>query len=84
MGVLPLQFQEGQSWRNLGLTGQETFDIVVPDDISAGSTLAVVAKNPAGQEIRFMTDVRLDSPVEVRYWQNGGILHTVLRDMAKG
>jgi aconitate hydratase len=84
MGVLPLQFQEGQSWRNLGLTGQETFDIVVPDDISAGSTLAVVAKNPAGPEIRFMTDVRLDSPVEVRYWQNGGILHTVLRDMAKG
>lgn len=84
MGVLPLQFQEGQSWRSLGLTGQETFDIVIPDDISAGSTLAVVAKNPAGQEIRFMTDVRLDSPVEVRYWQNGGILHTVLRDMAKG
>jgi aconitate hydratase len=84
MGVLPLQFQEGQSWRSLGLTGQESFDIQVPEDVSAGSTLEVVAKRANGSAIRFTTDVRLDSPVEVRYWQNGGILHTVLRDLARG
>jgi len=83
MGVLPLQFQEGQSWRSLGLSGQETFDISVPDTIASGSTLEVVARKTDGSELRFVTDVRLDSPVEVRYWRNGGILHTVLRDMAR-
>jgi aconitate hydratase len=84
MGVLPLQFKEGQSWRSLGLSGQEAFDIAIPEDISPGSSLEVVARKADGTEIRFHTDVRLDSPVEVRYWQNGGILHTVLREMSQG
>jgi aconitate hydratase len=85
MGVLPLQFQAGDSARSLGLTGREVFDIVgIEDDLRPGGTLKVKATKDDGSALEFDVDVRLDSQVEVEYYQNGGILHTVLRKMASG
>ena len=84
MGVLPLQFQVGDSWQSLGLTGRESFDIDLPvaDDLRPGGTLTVTATAEDGTVKRFAALSRLDTPVDVRYYLNGGILHTVLRDLA--
>jgi aconitate hydratase len=83
MGVLPLQFASGQSWSGLGLTGQESFDIPVPADLQPGQQLTVSATAPDGRVTAFDVIARVDSPVDVRYLKNGGILHTVLRDMLR-
>ena len=84
MGVLPLQFQEGQSWKSLNLTGKETFDILgLNDDIKPGQSLTVRATKPDGDTIEFEVTVRLDSVVDVEYYKNGGILQTVLRQILK-
>ena len=86
MGVLPLQFRSGDSAKSLGLTGHEVFDItgVAPDGPKPGSTVQVVATAPDGTVTRFEAIARLDSDVDVEYYQNGGILHTVLRKMGRG
>ncbi len=85
MGVLPLQFKEGQSARTLGLDGRESFDIVgIADALEPGATLQAQAAKDDGTVVKFEVDVRLDSRVEIEYYQNGGILHTVLRKMASG
>ncbi|MEK9501041.1 aconitate hydratase AcnA [Gemmatimonadota bacterium DH-20] len=86
MGVLPLQFRSGDSAASLGLTGHETFDIsgVAPDGPEPGGTVQVVATAPDGAVTRFEALVRLDSDVDVQYYRNGGILHTVLRKMGRG
>ena len=85
MGVLPLQFPAGESARSLGLDGTETFDILgIADGVAPNSTLRVTARKSDGSEVGFEADVRLDSDVEVEYYQNGGILHTVLRKLARG
>jgi aconitate hydratase len=80
MGVLPLQFPQGQSAESLGLTGEETFDV---GDLENGEarTVAVRAARDGGDPVEFEATVRLDTPNEVRYYQNGGILHRVLRDL---
>lgn len=84
MGVLPLQFEDGESIASLGLTGEESFSIPDLDDsITPKQALTVVATNQAGEETRFTAVARIDSPVEVDYYRNGGILHTVLRQLAK-
>ncbi|MDE2749908.1 MAG: aconitate hydratase AcnA [Chloroflexota bacterium] len=80
MGVLPLTFAEGESYRSLGLSGHETFDIPIGDDIEPMQTLTITATDDAGKPARFKATVRLDTPVEVEYYRNGGILHTVLRN----
>jgi len=80
MGVLPLTFADGQSYRSLGLTGHETYDIPVANDIKPMDRLTVTATDDAGKATQFDVIVRLDSPVEVDYYRNGGILHTVLRN----
>ncbi|PTX60320.1 aconitate hydratase [Melghirimyces profundicolus] len=80
MGVLPLQFEEGDSWKSLGLTGEETFDIEgLNDQIQPLQKVKVTATRPDGSTIRFDAIIRLDSQVEIEYYKNGGILHTVLR-----
>ncbi|MGD2124189.1 MAG: aconitate hydratase [Gemmatimonadota bacterium] len=85
MGVLPLQFQDGESPETLGLTGRETFDVIgIRDQLEPRGKLAVRAEKEDGSTIQFTVDVRLDSQVEIEYYQNGGILHTVLRKMATG
>lgn len=82
MGVLPLQFEEGQSWSTLGITGTETFSIEgLSNDVQPGQTLRVTATREDGSSFEFNTVVRLDSMVDVDYYHNGGILQTVLRQM---
>ncbi len=84
MGVLPLQFKEGESVRSLGLSGREVFDIEgIDDGIQPRQELSVRARREDGTEVRFSAVARLDTPVEVDYYRNGGILHTVLRNMLK-
>ena len=81
MGVLPLQFIDGQDAASLGLTGQETFDIVGQTDASA-DTVTVTATPQDGDPVRFEAQVRIDTPKERDYYENGGILHYVLRQLA--
>ncbi|MEX1265482.1 MAG: aconitate hydratase AcnA [Woeseia sp.] len=81
MGVLPLQFKDGESAESLGLTGKETFDITGHADASAKS-VKVTAKHPDGNETRFEALVRIDTPKERDYFEHGGILHYVLRGLA--
>jgi aconitate hydratase len=82
MGILPLEFADGKSWQDLGLTGKETFDIAdLGDDLQPRSTIKVVAKSDDGKETSFDAVVRIDTPVEMDYYRNGGILQTVLRNL---
>jgi aconitate hydratase len=82
MGVLPLEFGEGQDADSLGLDGAETFTIDVEDDLQPRQTIAVTALKADGTEVRFGAVARVDTPIEVDYLRNGGILHYVLRQMA--
>ncbi|HZD04231.1 MAG TPA: aconitate hydratase AcnA, partial [Longimicrobiales bacterium] len=85
MGVLPLQFEEGEGAASLGLDGTETYDIRgIADGLAPHERVAVVARKDDGSEATFQAVVRLDSDVDVEYYRNGGILHTVLRKMARG
>ena len=80
MGVLPLQFKPGENVDSLGLTGFETFDIIgIHDEMKPGDEVAVKATTKHNKVIEFKTDCRLDTPVEVEYYRNGGILNAVLR-----
>ena len=82
MGVLPLTFVEGESHETLGLDGTEMFSIPVTDDVQPLQSLTVTSNHPDGSSKQFEVSVRLDTPVEVEYYRNGGILHTVLRQLA--
>ena len=82
MGVLPLTFVEGESHETLGLDGTEMFSIPVTDEVQPLQSLTVTADHPDGSSKQFEVSVRLDTPVEVEYYRNGGILHTVLRQLA--
>jgi len=80
MGVLPLQFPEGTNADSLGLSGSEIFTIELSDDIRPKAEVPVRVRRPdAGSETEFTAIARLDTPVEIEYYRNGGILHTVLR-----
>ncbi len=83
MGVLPLQFREGESRDFLELDGTETFEIALDDNLKPRQAVEVTAKKSDGSVVHFVTTCRIDTPVEVKYYRNGGILHTVLRDLAK-
>ena len=80
MGVLPLQLPEGETVRSLGLAGEETFDV---GDLAGGAAKAVTvtARRAGAPPIEFEATVRLDTPNEVEYYRNGGILQTVLRKL---
>jgi aconitate hydratase len=84
MGILPLQFMEGENAESLGLKGDEVFDVLdLSDAIKPGQAIRVAAKSPNGGTAReFKTRLRIDTPVEVEYYRNGGILQTVLRRLA--
>ena len=84
MGVLPLQFKEGQSTQSLGLTGKETFEIVGLNR-GAAKSVTVIAKSDDGTRTlttEFQTRLRIDTPKELDYYQHGGILQYVLRQLA--
>jgi aconitate hydratase len=83
MGVLPLQFQTGQNAETLGLTGREELTITgLAGEIRPRQDLTVEVRG--GTVTSFTVTARLDTPVEINYYRNGGILHTVLRKMLKG
>ncbi|MBU0639796.1 MAG: aconitate hydratase AcnA [Planctomycetes bacterium] len=83
MGVLPLQFPEGQTCATLGLTGREVFELPGLDArLQPLQDLAVEATHPeTGKKTGFTARCRIDTPVEVEYYRNGGVLHSVLRCM---
>ncbi|APZ91171.1 aconitate hydratase AcnA [Fuerstiella marisgermanici] len=83
MGVLPLQFRDGESRESLELDGTEVFDIRLDDSLEPRQAVEVTARKANGDEVHFVTTCRIDTPVEVQYYRNGGILHTVLRQLAK-
>jgi len=83
MGVLPLTFVEGQDAETLGLDGSESFSIPSSGELEPLSEIMVTARKGDGKETTFSTNVRLETPVEVEYFRNGGILQTVLRNLAK-
>ncbi|MGB4281602.1 MAG: aconitate hydratase, partial [Methanosarcina thermophila] len=83
MGVLPLQFKEGENAETLGLTGKESYDILGIEYLEPHGELTIRAKDENGLETLFQVIVRLDSAVEVEYYRNGGILHKFLRDSLK-
>jgi aconitate hydratase A / 2-methylisocitrate dehydratase len=84
MGVLPLQFQQGQSVASLGLTGEEVLDITgLGEQIQPRSEISVIAVGSDGRKKSFKATVRLDSEVEVTYYRNGGILPAVLRNFLR-
>jgi aconitate hydratase len=80
MGVLPLEFPSGQTAESLGLTGEEVFSVGDLEDGQA-KTVTVTAEREGAEPIAFEATVRLDTPNEIRYLLNGGILQTVLRDL---
>jgi aconitase (EC 4.2.1.3) len=81
MGVLPLEFLPGENRETLGLTGYEVYDILGLTDLYPRKRVDVVARREDGSEVRFQAIARLDTPVEVDYYKNGGILQTVLLNM---
>ncbi|MBQ4834406.1 aconitate hydratase AcnA [Pseudoalteromonas sp. MMG010] len=79
MGVLPLQFKEGESYESLGLTGQEQFDIEGLYDKT--NEVSIIATNTENKQVSFSADVRIDTPKEWDYYKHGGILQYVLRNL---
>jgi aconitate hydratase len=82
MGVMPLQFSIGQTAQTLGLTGAEKFDITHIES-GAAKQVKVIAHQDSGMRIEFAATVRIDTPKELEYFQQGGILHYVLRQLAQ-
>lgn len=84
MGVIPLQFPQGESAASLGLDGTETFDIAGITELNSGTTprtVHVTATKESGEKVEFDAVVRIDTPGEADYYRNGGILQYVLRGM---
>jgi aconitate hydratase len=81
MGVLPLQFKPGENAQSLGLTGKESFEIVGLNR-GAAKSVKVIAQSDAGSSIEFEARLRIDTPKELEYYQHGGILQYVLRQLA--
>lgn len=75
--IIPFQYQEGQSTDSLGLTGQETFDILMPNDIRPHQLVDVVASSG----VKFQVITRFDTDVDIAYYKNGGILNFMIRQM---
>jgi aconitate hydratase len=87
MGIIPLQFEGNKTVEFLGLTGEETYDIVgfrerLASKFAIGRTVAVVATAADGRKITFEAKIRIDTPQEILYYEHGGILQYVLRQLA--
>jgi len=87
MGILPLQFVEGQNAESLGLTGEKVYDFpgltaLLAHRMEKGRTLAVKATTADGTVKEFTVKIRIDTPQEVEYYEHGGILQYVLRQLA--
>ncbi len=84
MGVLPLQFPQGETRDSLKLQGGDRLDVAVDEDVRPGQPIPVTVHRANGGSDTFTAICRLDTPVEIEYYRNGGILHTVLRRLAQG
>jgi aconitate hydratase len=85
MGILPLQFEEGDTPARLGLAGTEIYSIEgIADRLATGSKVTVTAEATGGKRVTFEAKVRLDTPREVEYFRHGGILRYVLRNLLSG
>ena len=87
MGILPLQFMEGETAESLGLTGEETYDIIgfrdrLADKFASGRTVKVASTGANGKQKTFEAKIRIDTPQEIEYFRHGGILQYVLRQLA--
>ena len=80
MGVLPLQFMNGESADSLGLTGEETIAVNIAEGVKPRDILTVTATSPEGKVTEFEVLARFDSEVEIDYYRHGGILQMVLRN----
>ena len=84
MGILPLQFVDGQNMQSLDLSGFETYDVLgLTEEMAPNQEYTVRVTREQGTVGEFRVTSRLDTPVEVNYFKNGGILHTVLRRLVK-
>ena len=83
MGVLPLQFPDGEDRTTLGLSGRETFHVTGLGDGSARTVLVEAVPDSGRQSVRFEAQVRIDTPKEVEYYRHGGILHYAIRQMLR-
>ncbi|HEX9713104.1 MAG TPA: aconitate hydratase AcnA [Actinomycetota bacterium] len=83
MGVVPLQFVQGEDADSLGLTGTETFELLGLEEPAVGQAVEVIARDGDGAETRFTATARLDTPTDVDYIRQGGILPAVLRRLAR-
>ena len=84
MGILPLQFRQSENKESLGLTGREVYDIEgIEKGLKPHQVVTVKATREDGSTFSFQTMARLDSPIDVTYYENGGILLTVLRRLMK-
>jgi aconitate hydratase len=81
MGVLPLQFKAGESWQTLKLTGDEVIDVIPHPDLKPQSDAKLVITRADGSRQELVVTLRVDTPIEVDYYQNGGILPYVLRQL---
>ena len=85
MGILPMVYEPGQTAESLGLTGRETFEITgMAAGLSPRQKVKVRATRENGSVVEFSAIARLDTPVDVDYYRNGGILQTVLRKLVAG
>ena len=87
MGILPLQFEDGQNVESLGLTGEEIYDFaglttLLKAKFANGRTLQVIAIGSNGEKKTLHAVVRIDTPQEIEYYEHGGILQYVLRQLA--
>lgn len=82
MGILPLQFKSGESASSLGLNGTETYSVQMNDTVKPGGDVSVAAISEDGKKVEFTATCRIDTPVEIRYYRDGGILRSVLKDLA--
>jgi aconitate hydratase len=84
MGILPLEFMEGENAEKLGLDGSEEYDIIgIEEGLYPGKILTVRARKPDGRIVEFKVKTRLDTPVEVEYYKHGGIMKYVLRKILR-
>ncbi len=81
MGVLPLVFKDGESWKSLGLDGSETFSIKGIKNMTPRKPLEVTARKTDGTQVKFFVTARLDTVVDVEYFENNGILPCILRKL---
>jgi aconitate hydratase len=84
MGVLPLQFKEGDSWESLGLTGNEVIDVLPDPQLTPRSDTRLVIRSANGDCREVRVTLRIDTPIEVDYYRSGGILPFVLGQLLEG